>query len=138
MERELREAKERFLALIEDALTTAVDTRLDVRYAGAKLQEVLEELYSDNYVYIFELMGVTVEPMDASAEARMRATLSASNMEAVPLERAPKVAIYTPPNSTPWDDAVTMALEYAEIPYETIWDYDVVESPTLKKSSTTE
>jgi len=42
------------------------------------------------------------------------------------LEKAPKVAIYTPPNSTPWDDAVTMALDYAEIPYETIWDDDVV------------
>jgi hypothetical protein len=48
-------------------------------------------------------------------------------MEAVPLERAPKVAIYTPPNSTPWDDAVTMALEYAGIDYETIWDYEVLE-----------
>ena len=64
--------------------------------------------------------------MDASAEARMRATIAASNMEAIPLERAPKVAIYTPPNSTPWDDAVTMALEYAQIPYETIWDDDVI------------
>ncbi|NIP78865.1 MAG: asparagine synthetase B, partial [Gemmatimonadetes bacterium] len=65
--------------------------------------------------------------MNASAEARMRATVQASNMESVPLERAPKVAVYTPPNSTPWDDAVTMALEYADIPYETIWDYEVLE-----------
>ena len=73
------------------------------------------------------LRGVTIEVMNASAEARMRATVQASNMEAVPLERAPKVAIYTPPNSTPWDDAVTMALEYAGIEYETIWDDDVLE-----------
>ncbi|MDH3270083.1 MAG: asparagine synthetase B [Gemmatimonadota bacterium] len=72
--------------------------------------------------------GVTVEAMDASAEARMRATVQASNMETVPLERAPKVAIYTPPNSTPWDDAVTMALDYAGIDYETIWDDQVIES----------
>ena len=71
--------------------------------------------------------GVTILPMNASAEARMRATIAASNMEAVPLERPPKVAIYTPPNSTPWDDAVTMVLEYAGIPYETIWDYDVLQ-----------
>jgi hypothetical protein len=71
--------------------------------------------------------GVTTEPMNAAAEARMRATVQASNMEAVPLERAPRVAIYTPPNSTPWDDAVTMALEYAGIEYETIWDGDVLE-----------
>jgi hypothetical protein len=71
--------------------------------------------------------GVSVEPMGAAAEARMRATIAASNMEAVPLERAPKVAIYTPPNSTPWDDAVTMVLEYAGIEYETIWDPDVLD-----------
>jgi len=72
------------------------------------------------------IRGVTIVAMDASAEARMRSTVAASNMEAVPLERAPKVAIYTPPNSTPWDDAVSMVLEYAGIEYETIWDYDVL------------
>jgi hypothetical protein len=48
-------------------------------------------------------------------------------MEVVPLEKAPRIAVYTPPNATPWDDAVTMALEYAEIPYEKIWDPDVVQ-----------
>jgi hypothetical protein len=72
------------------------------------------------------LRGVSIEAMNAPAEARMRATIQSSNMEAVPLERAPKVAIYTPPNSEIWDDAVTMALEYAGIPYETIWDPDVL------------
>ena len=72
------------------------------------------------------LRGVSTLPMDGSAEARMRATVEASNMEAVPLERAPKVAIYTPPNSEIWDDAVTMALEYAGIGYETIWDPEVL------------
>jgi hypothetical protein len=73
------------------------------------------------------LRGVSVEAMDASAEARMRATVESSNMDAVPLEKAPKVAIYTPPNSEIWDDAVTMALEYAGIPYETVWDPDVLD-----------
>ena len=70
--------------------------------------------------------GVSISTVDASAEARIRATIAGSNMEAVPLERAPKVAIYTPPNSTPWDDAVTMVLEYAGIEYETIWDPQVL------------
>jgi hypothetical protein len=78
------------------------------------------------------LRGVTVQPMDASAEARMRATVAGSNMEAVPLERAPRVAVYTPPNSAPWDDAVTMALEYAEIEYETVWDYEVLQGDLSK------
>jgi len=70
--------------------------------------------------------GVSISTVAASAEARIRATIAGSNMEAVPLERAPKVAIYTPPNSTPWDDAVTMVLEYAGIEYETIWDPQVL------------
>ncbi len=72
------------------------------------------------------LLGVSVEQISAGAEATIRGTIAQSNMETVPLEKAPKVAIYTPPNSTPWDDAVTMALEYAEIPYETVWDADVM------------
>lgn len=40
------------------------------------------------------------------------------NMEIVQLEKAPKIAVYTPPDKQPWDDAVTMVLEYAEINYE--------------------
>jgi hypothetical protein len=72
------------------------------------------------------LRGVSIESMNAPAEARMRATIESSNMDAVPLERAPKVAIYSPPNAEIWDDAVTMALEYAGIPYETIWDPEVL------------
>jgi len=72
------------------------------------------------------LRGVSVRAMGAADEARMRAQIEDSNMEAVILEKAPKVAIYTPPNSTPWDDAVTMALDYAGIAYDEIWDADVL------------
>jgi hypothetical protein len=42
-------------------------------------------------------------------------------MDAVTLEKAPKIAIYTPPKSPPWDDAVTLALRYAGIEYTTVW-----------------
>lgn len=73
------------------------------------------------------LRGVTVQDLDAGDEALLRATIADANMEAVPLEKAPKVAVYTPPNSTPWDDAVTMAMEYAGIEYETLWDPEVLE-----------
>src|SRR3989454_2856652 len=47
-------------------------------------------------------------------------------MDAVPLEKAHKVAVYVPPNAPPWDDAVTMALQYAGIPFEKVWDFEVV------------
>jgi hypothetical protein len=72
------------------------------------------------------LRGVSFEPIGGADEAAVRGLIQESNMEAVVLEKAPKIAIYTPPNSTPWDDAVTMALTYAEIDYETIWDPEVV------------
>jgi hypothetical protein len=47
-------------------------------------------------------------------------------MDAVPLEKPPKVAVYAPPNAPPWDDAVTMALNYAGIEFEKVWDSEVL------------
>ncbi len=44
------------------------------------------------------------------------------NMDAVRLEKAPKVAVYSPKTNQPWDDAVTLVLTYAEIPYTVIYD----------------
>ncbi len=73
------------------------------------------------------LMGVTIQPVGVADEARIRGIIAQSNMESVVLEKATRVAIYTPPNSAPWDDAVTMALDYAEIPYEKIWDIEVLQ-----------
>lgn len=53
------------------------------------------------------------------------------NMEAVVLEKAPKIAVYTPESKVPWDDAVTMVLTYAEIPYKTIYDKAVLDDELL-------
>ena len=72
------------------------------------------------------LAGVTVEPASDGDVVAVRGEIQANNMDAVPLEKAPKVAVYVPPNAAPWDDAVTMSLEYAGIEYEKIWDPEVV------------
>ncbi len=48
------------------------------------------------------------------------------NMELVKLHKAPKIAVYSPKTKQPWDDAVTMVLAYAEIPYETVFDDEVL------------
>src|SRR5882672_3818928 len=72
------------------------------------------------------LNGVRADPVDAGRVAAIRGEIEANNMDAVPLEKAPKVAVYAPPNAAPWDDAVTMALQYAGIPFTKIWDADVV------------
>lgn len=49
------------------------------------------------------------------------------NMEAVILEKAPKIAVYSPKGKKPWDDAVTMVLKYAEIPFDVIYDAEVLD-----------
>jgi len=48
------------------------------------------------------------------------------NMDLVKLEKAPKMAVYSPKNKLPWDDAVTLALTYAEIPYDVIYDEEIL------------
>ncbi|MEX2155937.1 MAG: hypothetical protein WD773_03750 [Gemmatimonadales bacterium] len=72
------------------------------------------------------LNGVRAEPVGSGAVISIRGEIEASNMDAVPLEKAPKVAVYAPPNAAPWDDAVTMALQYAGIPFAKIWDPEVL------------
>lgn len=49
------------------------------------------------------------------------------NMDIVKLEKAPKVAVYSPKSKRPWDDAVTLALTYAEIPYDVVYDEEVIQ-----------
>lgn len=75
-----------------------------------------------------KIRGVSFEVLsNAKAESILEDISSPSkNMEAVVLEKAPKIAVYTPKGKLPWDDAVTMVLTYAEIPYETIYDENVL------------
>ena len=80
-----------------------------------------------------QIRGVSFEVIsDAKAESILTEISSPSqNMEAVVLEKAPKIAVYTPYGKQPWDDAVTMVLTYAEIPYETIYDEEVLNDALL-------
>jgi hypothetical protein len=80
-----------------------------------------------------QIRGVSFEVIsDSKAEQILELINSPSqNMEAVVLEKAPKIAVYTPYGKQPWDDAVTMVLTYAEIPYETIYDEEVLNDALL-------
>ncbi len=73
------------------------------------------------------LTGVSFERVDDTGKEEILAALKAANMEDVLLEKAPKIAVYTPPDKRPWDDAVTLVLTYAGIKYDTIWDKQVLE-----------
>lgn len=75
-----------------------------------------------------QIRGVSFEILsDTQTQNILEAISSPSkNQEAVVLEKAPKVAVYSPKGNQPWDDAVTMVLTYAEIPYETVYDEEVL------------
>ncbi|AUC75924.1 asparagine synthetase B [Olleya sp. Bg11-27] len=80
-----------------------------------------------------QIRGVTFEVIsDSKTKAILKDIDSpGKNMESVVLEKAPKIAVYTPKGKLPWDDAVTMVLSYAEIPYETIYDEEVLKDELL-------
>jgi hypothetical protein len=71
------------------------------------------------------LSGIAIEGADAGRVSGIRGEIAGGNMDAIPLEKAPKVAVYTPPDVPPWDDAVTLALKYAGIEYTAIYDDEV-------------
>ncbi len=74
------------------------------------------------------IRGVTYQVI-ADVQANNILTEIASpeaNMDAVKLEKAPKIAVYSPKTKQPWDDAVTLVLKYAEIPYDVVFDEEVI------------
>ncbi|TLF45857.1 asparagine synthetase B [Maribacter aurantiacus] len=76
-----------------------------------------------------QIRGVSFEILsDDQANSILDEISSPSkNQDAVILEKAPKIAVYSPKENQPWDDAVTMALTYAEIPYVTVYDEEVLD-----------
>lgn len=78
------------------------------------------------------LDGVTVESLSDADVAAARAEIAGGNMDAVVLERAPRIAIYRPVDQPPWDDAVTLALTYAGIDFASVWDDDVLKGDLSK------
>jgi hypothetical protein len=72
------------------------------------------------------LKDVAFKEVGGSEVALIYAQIEKENMETVVLEKAPRIAVYTPPNKQPWDDAVTLALTYAEIPFDKVFDEGVL------------
>jgi hypothetical protein len=80
-----------------------------------------------------KIRGVSFEIISDSEQASILDEISSpsQNMESVILEKAPKIAVYTPKGKQPWDDAVTLVLTYAEIPFTPIYDEEVVSDQLL-------
>jgi hypothetical protein len=80
-----------------------------------------------------QIRGVSFEVLSDSEEAAILLEIASpsQNMETVILEKAPKIAVYTPKGKQPWDDAVTLVLTYAEIPFTPVYDEEVLSDGLL-------
>jgi len=71
------------------------------------------------------MAGVTYETLNPADRESLLAAVQEGNHDVVLLEKAPRIAVYSPPGHEPWDDAVTLVLTYANIPHDTIWDPEI-------------
>ena len=106
------------------ALKNGLETDWLLNYRGGSfLMKYTQSMESE-----CKIRGVSYEVLaDGKVNAILNEVTDPSvNMDMVKLEKAPKIAVYSPKNKLPWDDAVTMVLSYAEIPYEILYDDEVL------------
>ncbi len=101
----------------------AVDWLLNFR-GGSFMMDVIEPVATE-----CRIRGVKLEEINGSEASQIYSQVrdETANMDLIRLEKAPRIAVYVPPNFLPWDDAVTLAMDYAEIPYDKVWDDEVMQ-----------
>ncbi|MFC3810009.1 asparagine synthetase B [Lacihabitans lacunae] len=103
------------------------DTEIDwlLNYKGGSFLIPVNQTFINECV----IRGISYEVIsDASAASILTLVKNPdANMDAVKLQKAPKIAVYTPKSAMPWDDAVTLALTYAEIEFDKVYDDEVME-----------
>ena len=95
-----------------------------LNYRGGSFMMKYEQKIEDEC----KIRGVSYEVIPDAKVAQIITEVSdpSVNMDVVKLEKAPKIAVYSPKNKLPWDDAVTLVLKYAEIPYDVLYDEEVI------------
>ncbi|HYF03909.1 MAG TPA: asparagine synthetase B, partial [Patescibacteria group bacterium] len=85
--------------------------------------------YSSEIAAECRIRGVMFENVDGGTASQIYAEVQSegNNKDVQKLEKLPRIAVYVPPGFQPWDDAVTLAMEYAEIKYDKIWDEEVLD-----------
>ncbi|MBQ7984730.1 MAG: asparagine synthetase B, partial [Bacteroidales bacterium] len=106
------------------ALSKEIDVEWMLNYRGGSFS--MQE--SNEIVKLCKLRGVTFDIVSDAAYNGIVSDIADPevNMDVVKLQKAPKIAVYSPKNKRPWDDAVTLVLTYAEIPYDIIYDEEVL------------
>ena len=90
--------------------------------------------YSDELALKCRLRGVSFESLSNSDVVNIYSFVQSEeqNMEVIRLEKAPKIAVFVPEGFLPWDDAVTLALDYAEVKYDKIWNTEIIKGDLSK------
>lgn len=106
-------------------LTKGIEAEWLLNYRGGSFMFPYSNMFEKECL----IRGITFEKIaDANAEGiRQEIAMPDVNMDVVKLYKAPKVAVYSPKTKQPWDDAVTLAMTYAEIPYDVIYDDEILE-----------
>ncbi len=107
------------------ALTKGIEVDWLLNYDGGSFGMVQTETIER----LCKVRGVSYEVMSDAQYSGILNTISDPdyNGDIIKLEKAPKIAVYTPKGLQPWDDAVTLVLTYAEIPYDEVYDDEVLE-----------
>lgn len=104
----------------------AYDTEVDwlLNYRGGSFMVG----YTQKFATEMTIRGISFEVISEGQASQILSEISSqdANMDAVKLQKAPTIAVYSPKSKQPWDDAVTMVLTYAEIPYEVVFDEEVL------------
>lgn len=111
-------------------LTNEVDVKWLLNYRGGSFMTGYAKDIESECI----IRGVSYEVIaDAQAAAIERQILNPeANQDVVKLEKSPKIAVYSPKSKQPWDDAVTLVLTYAEIPYDVIYDKEIIQGELPK------
>ena len=90
--------------------------------------------YAESMERLCKLRGVSYEVISDAQYGGILTKIADPdfNGDVIKLEKAPKIAVYTPPNKEPWDDAVTLVLTYAEIPFDKVYDDEVLKDDLHK------
>ncbi len=90
--------------------------------------------YSDKIANECRIEGVAFDNISASQAVQIYSEVQSedNNMDVERLEKAPKIAVYVPPGFAPWDDAVTLVLEYAKVPYDKVWNDEILKGDLSK------
>lgn len=104
------------------ALEMGINVEWLLNYRGGSfLMDDVEEIEK-----LCIIKGVTFEKISSTDVAEIYRIIEENNMNNILLEKAPRVAVYIPHYVEPWDDAVSLALDYADIPYDRIYDEDIL------------